>query len=436
MSMVRLLPALVLGALTLGLVALGSLSTIGAVVAIILAVGVLMLVALGPERLGLVLLAGAFLTAPMYKGLGAAGPVTPTDACLMLGFALVLPRLLRARPQFPVPFVVSVVLVTTCGMVAALVTDQPGEHLVTLVFWIAVYAVLPAAVAFLAPPDQMVNRFAWAFVVGHLVSTAWGITHQTADGRFLGLTQHPNAFGESGLLSVALCLHLVHHTRRRWVVWAAGLICLASIYESGSRGATIAVVGLVALVPVVERSALWAYLLAAVASVGVVLLATVFSHPAAGSSLDRLRGGASSAGSDELRVQGLKAGWQLFLDHPFTGSGLVAGNLFNIHNNYLEVLVSVGVFGFAAYVGLIVVLGHRLFGLHPMRRLCYTVAAYAAFGATTPSLTDRSIWVAISLSAVVLVARSPSADLRPTAGTSALAPTESGLTPFGRSRPR
>jgi O-antigen ligase len=71
---------------------------------------------------------------------------------------------------------------------------------------------------------------------------------------------------------------------------------------------------------------------------------------------------SDSAGDFSLRIR-LKAlawGWQLFLDHPFTGIGL---NNFYVrsgsaelpvkmvaHNGYLEVLSGVGIFGFIAYL--------------------------------------------------------------------------------------
>jgi len=52
---------------------------------------------------------------------------------------------------------------------------------------------------------------------------------------------------------------------------------------------------------------------------------------------------------------------------------------------------------------------------HPLRRLSYPVFAYGVFGATTPSLYDRTFWLAMCLSIVAVVAsRQPVPEPEPT----------------------
>lgn len=60
-----------------------------------------------------------------------------------------------------------------------------------------------------------------------------------------------------------------------------------------------------------------------------------------------------------LRVRALRTAWEMFLEHPFTGVGLnnfivrSSPDMFVrmfVHNTYLEILVGVGLFGFAAYL--------------------------------------------------------------------------------------
>ncbi len=60
-----------------------------------------------------------------------------------------------------------------------------------------------------------------------------------------------------------------------------------------------------------------------------------------------------------MRFKATKVGWQLFLDHPFTGIGLnnfivrSASELIvrmGAHNTYIEILTGVGIFGFIAYI--------------------------------------------------------------------------------------
>jgi hypothetical protein len=51
-----------------------------------------------------------------------------------------------------------------------------------------------------------------------------------------------------------------------------------------------------------------------------------------------------------------------------------------------------------------------LLGLGEHRRLCYTVWAYVGFGATIPSLYDRSIWGPVALSVIAIVGANSTSD--------------------------
>jgi hypothetical protein len=44
-----------------------------------------------------------------------------------------------------------------------------------------------------------------------------------------------------------------------------------------------------------------------------------------------------------------------------------------------------------------------ILGRGELRRLCYPVWGYIGFGATVPSLYDRSIWTVVALSVVAMV---------------------------------
>jgi len=84
-------------------------------------------------------------------------------------------------------------------------------------------------------------------------------------------------------------------------------------------------------------------------------------------------------GPVEIRMAVYKAGWQMFLERPFSGWGInqmpaeLAKRMsdyhlqaFWVHNTYLEILVEHGIFGFAIYVWVIV----GLFRLGRKRNLC------------------------------------------------------------------
>jgi hypothetical protein len=377
-----------------------------ALVAVGLVLALLALIVAGPERVGVLLVAGAFVTAPMYKPLAPAGSaITPTDHCLVGGFALMLPRILRNKFDLPVQYVLAGVVIFATGLVGSLASDQTAVALLALGFWVATMFVLLVGVHLWRPTSTEIQLMAWLFVVGQGFSFAYGMaTGASFGGRFYGLTIHPNYFAEAGLLCFALLLHLSSVTahRWRWVVWCAMAFSVYTIFISGSRAGMLGLAAIIAIIPVVERSAMRMYVLSLGAAGGAVFLSqhtALLTHGALG----RLTGHGTASGSDEVRTRGLQAGWHRFLDHPLSGSGLV--DLFDVHNNYLEVAIGVGIFGFVAVLVVLYTLVRPLvLGTHPLRRLCYPVFAYGVFGATTPSLYDRTFWVGMCLCIVAVVA--------------------------------
>jgi hypothetical protein len=387
-----------------------------ALVALGVVTALVLVVAIGPERAGVLALGVAFATAPMYKRLAPAGsPITPTDLALVGGFALMLPRLLRNRFELPVQYVAAGGVIFVTGLIGSLTSDQTAVAFLALGFWMATMFVLPTGVHLWRPGSAEVQLMAWLFVAGQGFSFAYGMaTGASYGGRFYGLTIHPNYFAEAGLISFALLLHLTTVTpaRYRWITWAAMAFSVYTVFISGSRAGTLGLAAVVALIPVVERSTVRMYLLSLLAAGGAVFVSmnpSLLTHGALG----RLTGHGSATGSDEERTRGLVSGWHRFLDHPLSGSGLT--DLFDVHNNYLEVAIGVGIFGFLAFLVVLYTLtGPLILGTHPLRRLCYPVLAYGVFGATIPSLYDRTMWVPMSLSVVAVAAhRRRNAPARP-----------------------
>lgn len=399
-ALVVLLLALVLstGGMKGGLVALALVGTL------------VVLVALGPERFGILALGAAFATAPMYKRLAPAGSaITPTDLALVLGFALLLPRMMRNRFDLPVQYVLAGGVIFATGLIGAFTSDQTAAALLALAFWIATMFLLLIGVHLWRPTPGEIQMMAWLFVGGQAFSLVYGMaTGASYGGRFYGMTIHPNYFAEAGLLCFALLLHVSSVTppQRKWLVWAAMGLSVYTIFLSGSRAGFLGLAAILALMPVVERSALRVYALAIGAAAGALYV----SHDTAlleKGPLGRLLGHGTASGSNQVRTQGLSYGWHRFLDHPLSGSGLV--DLLEVHNNYLEVAIGVGIFGFVAFLVVIYTLVRPLlFSQHPLRRLCYPVFAYAVFGATTPSLYDRTFWVGMCLCIVAVVAEKES----------------------------
>jgi O-antigen ligase len=400
-------------------------------IAVGLVLCLLAMVVVGPERMGVLAIAAAFLTAPMYKRLAPAGtPVTPTDLALVAGFALMLPRLLRNKFDLPVQYVVSVGVIFATGLIGSFVAPIPLFALVALFFWLSTMFVLPVGVHLWRPSSNEIRAMCWLFVIGQGFSFAYGIaTGASAGGRFYGLTIHPNYFGEAGLISFGLLLHLTTVTPKkwRWIVWAAMAFSVYTIFISGSRAGMLGLAAILAIIPIVERSAVRVYFLA-LGAAGLAVYLSQNTRLLTQGALGRLLGHGTATGSDEARTRGLRYGWERFLDHPLSGSGLV--DLFDVHNNYLEAAMGVGIFGFTAFMIVLYTLVRPLVGTHPLRRLCYPVFAYGVFGATTPSLYDRTFWVAMSLSIVVVVAsRRPTPEAEPQTGRDTGSGTGSGAGP-------
>lgn len=369
---------------------------------------VLLIALLGAERVGILALMGAMGTAPFYKGLVPADvQATPTDGLFVLGFALLLPRLLRGRLRLPLPYTIGVSGLAICGLISSAASADPLTSLISLVLWMAVMAGLPIALRLLEPSSNLIDLLAWSYVGGHLANSAYAVVKgPVIDGRYQGLAFHPNFFAEAGLMSGALLLYLFHRRsdwRYRVLVLGAGAVCAASIMFSGSRAATVVAAVLVLMIPIVERSAVMGFFYALLGALALAFLPLAISLSGPDSSLARLAGSGSSSGSDTERLDGLEKGVERFLDHPVIGSGFL--ELFDIHNNLLEVAVAVGVLGLAAYFGVLYAFCRPLFGTGTYRRLCYTGWAAIGFGATIPSLYDRSIWAAMALSAVAFIIR-------------------------------
>ncbi len=358
------------------------------------------MVVLTPRRLGIALLAVAFFTAPFYKGLTLVGAVTLTDLCLVLGFTLLLPTLATNRLELSPLYLWSAIAVLLIGTLSSILSAQPIESLVTLVQWGACIVLLPIALVALGPSHRLVDRFAWAFVAGHVFNTVWAVAFTApADGRYAGLTPHSNYFAEAGMMSTALLLHLHQRTTNRWASWTCLLVSATSVYLSGGRAATVVLAGLLVLIPVVERTAAAGYFTALGGAVGVVSLGSLISVSDDSSSLGRLAGRGGATFADRARGAGFDEGIERFWEAPVLGSGLI--DLSVVHNNFVEIGIATGILGLFAFCTMMLALLRPLFGHSEMRRLCYAVAAYIAFGLTTPSLTDRTIWMAVALSVVV-----------------------------------
>lgn len=414
-------------ALLLGVVALAAVSTVGlrpAALALATSLLVAVMAVIGRERTAVGVLMAAFASAPMAKGLAAApnSPVTPTDVLVVLGVTLLTPTLVTRSLRLPTPYVVGVVLILMTGTVATTQSSAPFFSALQLVQWAGLMVILLAVMALWRPGWTVVALLLGSFVAGHVVSVGVGVVQGPFEGgtRYAGLTHHPNAFAEAGLMSVAALMYLYHlrpGLRYRLLVLVAAAVCVQSVLMSGSRAAAVVVAALVLLVPVVERSALTGLLIGVAGALFLLMLPFVIGVSAEGSALRRLAGSRDAEGADRLRSANIEAGWELFLRSPIIGNGFA--DVTTIHNLYLAVAAACGVIGLLGYLLVLFTLARPLFGEHPHRRLGYLAWAYVGLMATVPTLDNRTIWLPLSLAFLVALPRAEATRSQATSASAA-----------------
>lgn len=393
-----------------GLVVLASRGPVFAIVACSVAVLPLTVLALGRERMAVGALMGALAVAPMYLGISPVDEtsVTPPDVFLLMGGLLLLPTLIGRPLQLPPLFGAGLGIMTICGIVAAVVSTSAILSAIGLVQWLITMAAFAVLLALWRPSPPVVATLAWSYVAGHVVSAVGGVAvgHQAA-GRWYGLTHHPNAFGEAGMMSVALLLFLFHYHRSakaRAIVLAAGAMSVASVVASGGRAATVVVAVLILLIPVVERSAISGFVMAVLGGVGIVMLPLVVGFTGDSSALARLTNVADVSGADLARGEVQTRALDKFAERPWTGSGTINFELFTFHDTVLQVAVGLGVFGVVGFALVLLPLAKPLFFRGPYRRLSYTAWGFIGFCWTTPGMQDRSLWVPMSLAILAALA--------------------------------
>ena len=397
------------GVLIAALVGASSGRAVAALAAVGVAAFLVLLLWAGTERTGLLVLVGAYFMAPFYKGVafGAAAVVTVPDLLLLAGFALLVPRLVRGHVRLPPAYAVGVALVLVSGLGASVFSAKAGESFVALAFWMIVMLGLPVAFALWGPLGKYVDLLAASFVAGQVFSLVMGVVQgKEAQGRHAGLATHPNYLAQAGVLSICLLIYLCYRHLSRTLLttvalMVAGVGCVTSILMSGSRAGTVVLAVLLLLVPVVERSAVTGFLVAAAGALFLLALPAIAGLAGGGSVFARLSGDQSAEFSNSARSLGLEAGIARFLEHPLRGTGLV--DLFEIHNNFVEVSVGIGVFGLAGYLLVLYSFARPLVSHGEFRRLSYVAVGYIGFGATVPSLYDRSVWAVMALSAVAMM---------------------------------
>ena len=237
----------------------------------------------------------------------------------------------------------------------------------------------------LAPNLQKQMRLMQAYVLGTLVSgidTVYlFLAHQeSVYQRYAGAKLDANDLGLIMALSIPMSYYLLIHNKG-WIVWLYRvqlILAGTTILLTASRGATLATVVALAIVPLTQARLNGRQRTALLLTIVLLISGALYFVPA--TSWERLSTLPTefAQGTFTGRTIIWKAGWEIFRAHPFVGIGanafrLVVSRVLTdpirvgepdgappAHNTFLSVLVEQGVLGFAVFCAMLIALALSL----------------------------------------------------------------------------
>ena len=396
-------PPVVVLVMLMVLIPLGLGSTIGAGAALGLVLVLLLLATVGLESSAVVLLGAGFLFAPMndVKPVAAVSFVTVSDVFFFMGVVTLFPLLMTRTFVRQAPFLMGVGGIVAFGLISSALAPAPAASLNVLVRLIVGALMLPLVFMLWRPGRGVMTWFAAAYVAGNGISVLQGLATGvvSVEGRYIGLTEHPNILGLISMLAVALVpfLYAEVPSRLRWLVLVGGAVSAYGVWMSGSRAALAGTVVLALVYLMLSRSIEHGLVLFGLSIVPLYLVGRTFSSDTADSSpLGRLRGGGSATLSDIDRDNLHAVAIDKFLHHPVLGNGFADASL--AHNIYLQVAAAGGVVGVLFFLVIVVsTIRQPLLLLGHLRLLALPAMGYAMVGPLTPLIWDRYIWCVLAL---------------------------------------
>src|SRR6266403_1659145 len=251
----------------------------------------------------------------------------------------------------------------------------------------------------LAPRVREQMRLMQAYVLGTFVSgidtLCLFFSHQeSVYQRFAGARLDANDLGLIMALSIPMSYYLLieNKTWTAWIYRVHLILAGTTILLTASRGATLATVVALALVPLTQARLGGRQRVALLLTVILLIGGIIFFVPE--TSWERLATmpGEFERGTFTGRTIIWKAGWEIFRAHPFVGIG---ANSFRVivsrelaepirmgeadpappaHNTFLSVLVEQGVLGFAVFCGMLGALALSLRGMPPFPQRLWIVS--------------------------------------------------------------
>ncbi|HEV3421937.1 MAG TPA: O-antigen ligase family protein [Candidatus Acidoferrum sp.] len=251
----------------------------------------------------------------------------------------------------------------------------------------------------LAPGVQEQMHLMRAYVLGTFVSGIdtfyLFLSHQeSVYQRYAGAKLDANDLGLIMALSIPMSYYLLiqNHGRMVWVYRVQLILAGTTILLTASRGATLATVVALTIVPLTQARLGGRQRVALLLTVILLIGGILFFVPE--TSWERLATVPTEfeQGTFTGRTIIWKAGWEIFRAHPFVGIG---ANAFRVmvsrelaepirmgeadpappaHNTFLSVLVEQGVLGFAMFCGLLGALAISLRGMPPFPQRLWIVS--------------------------------------------------------------
>jgi hypothetical protein len=401
----RLLPFLfVVGSLLL-IVPLGVKGMTPAIIAGSFLLMLLLLFTLGLEMLGTVIIVVGMFFGPMTAMvLPGASFVTVADFCMVGGFMLLFPSIIRKPLWVPWQFGIGSLVFFTVGMVASFKVPSPFSSIDLNMRVVAATVLLPLAFVWWAPRGKKLFAIAIAYPIGTTFNTLYAILQgpTLGNGRYKGLTEQPTAFGYACLLGICILPFVAASMPRqyRWMCLGMAAVSGYGIWISGSRASLLVLIILAAMYPFLERSLKAAGFLAFCGILVISQLGRILDQNNGSNALSRLLGGGGAGGSDDARLKGLKEAFGVFQQSPIIGNGYEF-DTFLAHNIYMQVATCVGVIGFLAFLLILWAFAIPLFtAKSPYRLLAYPAVAYIVVGPITPNLGSRYVGLTLALSLI------------------------------------
>jgi O-antigen ligase len=262
-----------------------------------------------------------------------------------------------------------------CSLSSTLVAHDPERSLLALVAMVKVLLLTVLIVHFLRTPDDL-RGLVVAVFVGAIATIIFGVInlklgiYETDDViggaelyRFAGAHADPNEAAGYMCAAIPLGVFLIRHARGRWprMLSVVGVIVLiAGMFATLSRSAVIPFALVAVAVVGREVRSRGGYLVILALLVLGILLSPGYYWVRLAELQKTMTSNVNQDFSVMLRLSAARTAWDLFLQNPWWGIGLdnfvVRGatgviRRIVVHNTHLEILVSLGVFGFAAFAG-------------------------------------------------------------------------------------